>query len=304
METTRQIESVLASEGTQEIGAIVFWTLNDVGVNRLDLYQKLDEIGLAGAVPRTPKPMALLTAAVRKVEHAAVKRQVEASPMSQGRWGLVRKSEGSDGTLSFRHSTTISADDEGVHAKTVGDTDETIDCIVEDIRREWGWQKQNADSRVLSLVLVHSLTGTEASNCLGAVSLRDRAGGVYYVPAPSLPKLRALRKALGVIAPRCTLEILVIHGTRENLESSARAARQSLEGQLAEIRRETEELIARASEDHSEICDYSIRTRVEKFGRLRDRVELFRCVLGDVATEMAAHVKEVGEQLAKEMRAT
>lgn len=309
-ETIRDLGDFLASGGQHTIGALVFWSLSGVEVERDVFRQELEALGMAAAMPRDPRHSTSLRTALGRL--LVGKANLLVRQVDKG-WGLVVEQAvapepGSKGPSKLKH----------VHCATV--VADPMDLAVER-RREAGKQlapdlawtftptlplmartyelareteehylhaRRYLDTSDLSVILVNAMHGTTRDTLLGAVSLRQTTGGLYFVHSSKLEQLAQLRELVQRHAPKSDLTILTITGSADNLAAAGGAARQSFQIQLAELRKEVAEF--RSTTPLAERTERSVTTRAAHFRQLAAKVELFRDVLGGITDELTREI--------------
>jgi len=311
-ETIRDLGDFLGAGGHQAVGAIVFWSLSSVQIERAELRAAFEQIGMGAAVPKDPRHSTSLTTAVHQM--LVGKPGVLARKVDKG-WGIVIESHQAvePGTgqararLRYQHSATVVADpfDLGMAARREKfpeqralELDWTFtpasDCVrrtfelAREVEQRFLDARRYLDTSDLSTILVNAMHGTTRDSLLGAVSLRQTAGGLYFVHASKIEKLRALQGVLARLAPQSEITLLTITGSADNLAAAAKAARQSFQLQLAELRSEVAEF--RRTTPIGNRSERSITTRADHYRQLAARVELFRDVLGSITDQLEAEI--------------
>ena len=304
-ETVSHLGDFLASGGHRTIGALVFWSLAGVKVRRDELRAALKEAGVGMAMGKDPGHDACLSRAVHAVEPG--KPHLVVRKLAKG-WALVIQSQGQDGKLKLVHAATVKADPLEFAVKRrqaqnpsqkAHDLEWTFQAppaelqavvpIAREVEERYLETREWLDTAGLSEILVNAMHGTSKDQLLGAVSLRQSSGGLYFVHGSKLPLLLALRGVVERFAPRCDINVMTITGSEDNLAAAGKAARQGFQHQLQELRKEVAEF--RAGTELGKRREASVATRAEAYARLAARVELFRDVLGDVASELGAEIE-------------
>lgn len=306
-ETITNLGDFLASGGHQTIGALVFWSLSGVRVERAELRAAFAEIGMGAAVPKDPRHSASLTTAIHQA--AVGKPNVLMRKMAKG-WAVVLESPdpNAPGKLKHTHAATVVADpmEMLVERRRAADPQrlapeldwkfqapaealKAVLPIAREVEERFVAVRQYLDTSDLSCILVNAMHGTSKDQLLSAVSLRQSSGGLYFVHSSKLPKMLALRQAVERLAPKCELNVLTITGNADNLAAAGKAARSSFLMQLAELRKEVSEF--RASVPVGERTERSVSTRAAAYQALAGKVELFRDVLGDVADQLGNEIE-------------
>ena len=179
--TAKQISEVLGAQGLHTIGALVFWTLSGVRIARDTLAEALEAIGLGAAMVRKPTPHAALATAIKRVgmgRKGILFRQVKRE------WALVFE-RGGGKRLLLAHDATFRVNAEGaieVECMHDGEIPElhNLRLAIEAQYQEVLGYVSSAD---LSAVLCTAMQGVGSETMLGGLSLRQSAGGLYYVRA-------------------------------------------------------------------------------------------------------------------------
>lgn len=325
-ETIQHLGDFLSGGGERTIGALVFWSLSGVSVERSVLRAEFEAIGMKAAVPRDPRHATSLTTAVKAL--CVGKPNVLARRLAGG-WGIVVESTeaeaapaatgaGKQQRLRHHHLLSVLADPmeltmqarQREHPETrapelawrftprLGTTDRSMARALElarEIEQKYLDARRLLDTSDLSTILVNAMHGTTKDSLLAAVSLRQTTGGLYFVHGSKLGELGRLREVVEKLAPNSSITVLTITGNDANLEAASKAARTSFRTQLAELREEMAEF--RASTPVAERDDQNIRTRAARFTQLAGRVQLFRDVLGDIAGELGAEIDQARGEL-------
>lgn len=306
-ETVTHLGDFLASGGHKTIGALVFWSLAGVKCRREELRAALQEAGVGAAMGKDPGHAASLSRAVHATK--AGKPQLVERKLAKG-WALVIQSTevGTDGKLKLVHAATVKADPmEFAVARRRAQSPQqkahdlewkfqapaaelrAVLPIAREIEERYLEAREWLDTSDLSEILVNAMHGTSKDQLLGAVSLRQSSGGLYFVHGSKLPRLLALRGVVERFAPKCDINVMTITGSEENLAAAGKAARQGFQHQLQELRKEVAEF--RAGTELGKRRESSVTTRAEAYSRLAARVEMFRDVLGGVADELGAEIE-------------
>lgn len=297
MKTTEQIGAVLSATGTHTLGALVFWSLSAVRIERAALRAALAELGMAEAMPKDPSPKAALSKAVPAIigsRKGLIARRIP------GGFGLLVERIEDGRRLDVTHVANVTTQDQEVLVEYLLEAGQIPE---DEIRAEYEKVRTKVQTMDLSEVLTAALMGSPSKGLLGAISIRERTGGLYFVPGEQVARMQRLKATLETLAPLCTISVMTITGDRENLEQTASVARVTFSTQLATLRDELTEFQANLQVKGKTPNGYSISTRAEKYRELRDRVELFRAVLGDVATELQEQVDGAKQEMLKALGA-
>lgn len=312
-ETIRDLGDFFASGGHQAIGALVFWSLSGVQIERAALRAEFEAIGMGAAVPRDPRHSTSLTTAIHQM--CVGKPNVLARKVGKG-WGIViedtQQVEERPGEVASRlkhvHAATVYADPMELSMRRRAENapqQKALELewrftpaahqvrrvfeLAQEVEQKFLDARAYLDTSDLSTILVNAMHGTTKDALLGAVSLRQTAGGLYFVHASRLGVLHQLRDALQRLAPQSDISVLTITGSADNLGAASKAARQSFQLQLADLKREVQEF--RATTPLGNRSERNITTRADHYRQLAGRVELFRDVLGGIADELGNEIE-------------
>jgi hypothetical protein len=302
----REDLTVVMNAGERTIGAIVCWSLDGYSAGREAFSGAIRSAWPAteAVIARIPSPKAALRAAVER--YNGTRRGILFRPCKAGGFACVVERE-ENGQMLYVHEATVLADDTGPTWQWVssptGPASPEMQALPARIRELWAAKRDRVDSDELSATLVACMLGTYREPLLGAFCLRDRTGGVYFVPAATLDHLRAIRVAVDSASNGCKLQILTVSGTAENLAESAQQARITFGRHLAELKEEVAEFVAASKAAGKSADNRNIVVRAEKFNTLRARAALFRDVLGDVSQTLDVEISEAREAMARELEA-
>lgn len=302
-----QLGDVMRGAGERTIGALCFWSLSGVDVERPGFRAAFEAIGMGGAVPRDPRHETSLTTAVKAVQIG--KSDVVVRRVARG-WGIVLERTDVDaGThrLRLSHALTVSVNAAPEYIRDVlaasperqapelvwkfSGTPEQIERakgLAAEITQAYLKTRARMATSDLSVVLVNAMQGTTRDALLAAVSLRQTSGGLYFLHASKVQMARDLADTVHRLAPASTFSLLTITGNADNLAAAALAAKSGFVAQLNELKEEVAAF--RSSTDLSRRTERNIQTRAAHYAALAARVRLFRDVLGDIADELGFQI--------------
>lgn len=303
--TILQLETFLSAGGEKTIGAFCFWSLGGVHVERRVLREAFDQIGMSAAVPRDPRFQTLLSTAMAKLpvgkRNVVARRHaggwailVEERDLLEQKLKLVQVAHVGVGE-AYRVAEARAKDPARLAPELVWKfmgTPSHVQAgmqLAREVEFEFQEARLYADTADMSTILTNCMHGTTKDTILGAVSLRQTTGGLYFVHATRVAAARQLAELVQRLAPQSVVTVLSLTADQANLEAASTAARTSFTAQLAALREEVETF--RSETPLSERTDRNIATRAAHFATLRARVELFRDVLGGVAGELASDIE-------------
>ena len=291
--TEKQLNELFGA-GDHVIGAIVMWSLSGVRVTRDEFRSELEGIGLGSAMPRDPRPNKALATAVGSVK---APQSLFPRRLSRDAWAVIRENE-IDGVMQHEHVLTIALDDGTAKIAAISVLhDDVAQTYATKIVARYCEVRRFVDTADVSTVMCSALRGTDVRAGMGAVSLRDRSGGVYFVPGPQVGVVKALKR---VVERHSTSHVttLVLHGNADNLAEAAKVAGETFTAQLNDLRCGLEAFAAELQDAGKEATDRQIDTRVNHLQVLSDRVGLWSDVLGDVTAELQGKIEEAKRQVA------
>jgi hypothetical protein len=295
--TAKKLGEVLQAQGLHTIGALVFWTLSGVRIEREELKGALEDLDLGAAMVRTPKPATALAEAVKRV--GIGKKGILFRPMKK-EWALVvERGEGKALRLAHVATFRIGAD-ERVEVEELARYDGTAE-LAKTIEAQFTEVIGYCHSTDLSAVLCSVMQGVGTDTMLGGLSLRQTAGGLYYVSAAKLDLLKRFAAMVNDKAPQSSIEVMTLTGDAENLDTAARNVRGNITSQLKQTREEIRDFVKGLKEEGRSARGDSIVVRAEQFKALRGRVELFADVLGDSMAELQAQIESARAELMAEL---
>ena len=123
-------------------------------------------------------------------------------------------------------------------------------------------------------------------------------GGLWYVPAQYAEKVRAWHGFIGDLG--MTTVIIPTFDTKETIESLRAATRETLEGQLGDLREKLEHY---STVGWDSVRDSTLERRMADFDDLRNRAELYESILGttieDIRTSLANCAARVQQDIEK-----
>lgn len=319
--TAEKLEAVLAGTGTRTIGALVFWSLSGVDCSRVAFREAFEAIGMGAAVPRDPRESTLLTTAVRL--SGTGKANVLWRRAGKG-WALVLEEAIADPDrpettrLAHTHVATVTIDTHREYVKRAlaqnpnrlapelqwrfqGKPAQVAraQVIAAELEQHYHQTKHFMDTADLSVTLVNLMHGTSRDTLLGAVSLRQSTGGLYFVHSSKVEQARQVRDLVHQLASKSSVVVMAITGEAENLEAAAQAAKLGFASQLNELRAEVTKFLAETPR-HA-VSDRNVSVRVDRYKQLSTRVEIFRDILGSVAGELGNQIEAARKDLEREV---
>lgn len=308
----KNLAKFLEQGGAKVMGAVVMWALSGVKTPRAELRQAMEDIGLGKAVGKDPRPTRLLGKAVDACRSNA--KGLLFRRLGRERWAIVE--EVADGEqLGHKHSITLMVTrpdpdkDEWVPEAQMApeancdvnyatpDAHGLADRVIaayEDVRL-------NASTEDLSKMLTAAMVGTAVTPMLGAVSLRENTGGVYFVPGASVAQVLQLKALVERLGGGSHLTALTLYGDQANLDEAAHAARASFTVKLNELKGELSTFVAEMTEGGKAFTSDHVGTRIKRLDALRERVDMWGGALGDVRAELEGSILEAQESVAEAM---
>lgn len=274
------------------IGAIVCWSLNGYLAPRNAFRDALASAwpDAEVALSKLPGPRVALRSAVAKIgtRYGAILRPF-GSGVSSG-FAVILEAKGSDGALQHDHVANIRANDGGPRIEHLGKANKTAVEIFAAVRDAWFERRDNVDSEELSMVLSGLMVGAPSSPLLGAFNLRERTGGVYYVPTVMLDKLFVVKSVIALQSSGCRISVLALANTESNRVEMALEAHSYLERELGEVRAESMAFVAELRASCRRATRHNLRTRERRFDGLIWRANAYRDILGAAAVKLYSEI--------------
>lgn len=283
------------------LGCTTFWSLRGFRVPRADFKAELGNIGLAAAYGRDMSPKAVLTRAVdswlRGRKDLSVKRLKAGVALEHV--AIV------DGRVRRSHCWTVAALPNGaLDFDQKDDSANVSQAFVAEMkaRMEQCFQEviDYATTTDLSAALTTAMQGTRKAPMLSACNLRDEAGGVYFVPAASLPIFNTFRDYIHANSDS-NVRRFWISDVEDNAAEVSEGVKQTVEGELAELRSSVLAFAKECGEKGKDVGLKTINARAKRYDDLRVKVDLWADMLGDVATEMRAKIGEAAASLKSDL---
>lgn len=304
--TKEKLGAVLSSGGAHTLGAMVFWSLSAVHIRRDEFRARLADLGLDEAMPKDPSPKGALSKTVPTV--LTGKRGVLARRVRNG-FGLVLERLANDGRrLDMNHVATVTVAD-GELQVTYEEPDsesaltEAQPGLIQALKTEYSQVRDYVQTPDLSEILSTALNGSPHRGLFAALSLRERTGGLYFIHGSHVERAQRFKALVEQLAPHCSITVLTITGDSENLDQTAAVAKTTFAAQLAALKAELVEFTEHLRGSDKSASEYSIATRAERYKELRARVDLFRDVLGDVATDLTGQIEDAKNDMVKQLEA-
>jgi hypothetical protein len=311
-DTEKKLADFFKGGGSEVMGAVVMWSLSGVHAPRAQLREDLEAIGLGAAVPKDPRPERLLGKAVEASRSGA--RGLVFRRKSKREWAVVEEAE-VEGVLEMTHTITLGVEKNPadyfatmrpVRGSDGNHTDhpepsKAAKALADRVVAQYEDAREFATTDDLSIILTQCMGGTTKTPLLGAVSLRQETGGVYFVPGCSVEAVQQLKAVVERVAPASHVTVLTLYGAQENLEEAAHAARQSFQAKLNELRGELTDFVAEMKAGEKEMTDRHVATRVSRLDTLQERVDMWKGALGDVQDELVEAIGAAKTEVAKAM---
>lgn len=294
--TVENLESVFAGQGRKIVGAFAYWSLEGVCVRRDVWRDAMDAIGLGRAVGREPRPEALFSYAVGLAKTGV--KGVLLRRLSRYSWAVVEEVRGEGDVLTHAHVITLYVDPAqpagGVQASSVegaGDAGRAALEVGVKIGQLYEHIRDHVLTADLSTMLTTAMHGSTVRPMLGAISLRERTGGLYLLPSGSVAQAKQLAAAVNALPGGSRVEVLTLYADAENLATAAASAKASFTGQLNELRAELAAFRELAVAAGTGATDRNVDVRLGRLNSLDERVSMWADVLGDVRAELVAGIE-------------
>lgn len=301
-----QVAAILRS-GARPVAAFVFWTLAAINIGRAKLRERFESIGLGKAVGRDPRPEALLATAVkacsRGLPKAARGSGITFRRLGRYAFAILEERLGGGEVLLVEHTLTITLEQSGsvweaVTKTASGHASSPALELSERVLDAYLHARDFVDSTELSSMITTALHGTLTSPMLAAVSLRERSGGLYLVPAQSVELARMLATVVREESSS-SFHVLSLYADEENLRAACGVARESLAGRLNELRDEVSEFVAEQKAQDKDTGERNLKARLRRYDALRARVDVYADLLGEAKTDLVSGIENAKSELAR-----
>lgn len=296
-----QNHQAAASKG-KILGCITYWSLRGFRVPRETFKSELASMGLSAAYGRDMSPKAVLTRSVdvwmRGQREYSVKRLKAGvallhSSISNGRvvtthvWTATP--DPTSGSLIWEHKDA----DGNVSGTKSDEMRKRLESCFQEVI-------DYASTSDLSSALTTAMQGTRKAPMLSACNLRGEAGGVYFVPAASLETFERLRDYITANS-NSDVARFWISDIADNATEVQQNVRQTVEGELAELRASVLEFASECEQSGKDVGLKTINARAKRYDDLRVKVDLWADMLGDVAKEMRGKIAEASANLKRDL---
>jgi len=281
------------------LGALAFWSLRDVSVERADLRAALEAIGLGFASSKDPKPQACLRMAVEIVRRSTtsdvVFDRVSDSPSEIVYAMSSRSADQVAEVATYQHRTRVRLDKASGALSLEDTTDETLLAVAAKYRHLITY----LTTAEFGMVLVNALRGRGHSTGLSAINVRGDAGGVYFVSSSYVETLGKLADIVDGIVGRGAFTVWPILANDRAAEQTSVAVRTDLTSRVQDVRLDVRTLLASVKSDAgSDLATRQVAARVAAFDGLRSRIEAYSEILGELKSGMLAEVEDLRAALA------
>lgn len=309
MSIGNDLSALLRGSGDRLVGAVAYWHTEGFSVPRAEVRAAFEAMGLGDAVGRDPRAGKLLDKASRRVPRSmgvtfkrlsdtslalVVSREesaVSATTLEASGDTVVSKAQ----RLKLDHALTVRLGVSGglefvmpMARETLGQTEmDTLKAAASVLVSKYNEAVACMDGAEVSEILIELLVGSKRDVGLGAVSLRDGVGGIYFVPGASVPKLRQVAQWIESQS-QSHVSMLEVYGSDGNLAEAARAARASFGATLADIQAELSEFVAECRGKGVKPSERNLGVRLEHLTKLNRRVAMWDEMLGASRTELEA----------------
>jgi len=286
------VELASAAKEAGIIGSVTFWSLRGVSVRRADLRAELAAIGLGFAMPKDPKPQAVLRTAVESVRRASnesiVFDRVSDTPTEVVYASSARRTDETTERAEYVHRTRVRVSKATGAIQLEDSTDDVSRAVEAEYLRLRDWMPTAEFGSILTSIM----RGRGKDNGLCGVNLRGEAGGVYFVPALSADRLEAVADLVDRVAGVGSLTVWPVPAGSRTVSQVQAGAREYFLGRVAETKADVADLLAaiRAEREAGAIAEdaHRVVTRFRTFEALEARASVFGDILGDLRSELAA----------------
>ncbi len=290
--TLSDVRDAMAA-GDRQLGALVYWRgLSNVRVARDVFRTGFTVAGFGAAVGRDPKAEACLNQAAgiasrgqgRGVARARVELKAKGT---HAVYAVLMRRDVPDATggtrVRYLEEARIAVDrgqpspTPTVTVATDAPADDARDQVIADVVTHYTDLLGNVLTQEMSQAL------QAAMDVAGALPLRP---GVYFIPAASMERIRALQSFLTVHTD-VVLTTWDIAATDVNASEAKRDAREAFLERVKTIGDEAREWVAGLAADEDPSAK-SVNARVKRFKELEGQIQLYADILGDYQDELRA----------------
>lgn len=285
------------------LGIMTWWSLRDVDVPRADLRRVFESLGLDKAVPRDPRPSAVLARACR-----------EALVGRSGDWQFDRVRDDADAVTAALSVRTVDAKTESVaykQAATIRVEKATGNIVTDylpaeqaqsaaaasilmDVKARFAHVTTNATTEDLRACLTNAMRGRRRDLLLGAVEIN----GVFFVRENTRNKVQVLQSW---VAARNFGEITVLTVADDTTSRAQVAAgtTATIESRVRELIEEATTIAERVRTADEEDVDRILGPYLDRFALAEDAADLYVDVLGNAAEKLRAAITAARAEFAK-----
>lgn len=295
-ETSRKVdETMTTTEKLRALGLgfLVWWSLRDVRVKRADLRATFAQFGLDKAVPRDPRPSAVLARACRDAlvgkgsewQFDRVRDDADAcvAALSQ------RTTDATAETVGYAQVGLIRVDKKTGAVAVVGGPD-----VLADAAARFYAIRDNATTEDLRSALTNAMRGRRRDLLLGAVDVN----GVFFVRADQQAKLDGLR-AWVESSGFGTMSVLSVADDDTSRHQLATGATRTIESRVKEVLAETAQIAERLRTAKEDEVDEILAPYLERFELAESAADLYADVLGNMAAELRGSIKSARAEFSR-----
>ena len=246
--------------GTNEvIGALAFWDCRELVIKRSEFRSALEEIDLGFAMPKDPKPAAMLRAAMDSLP-IELREAFDVATVGDS---LVCYSKHGRITMNRSTGELSSTSNHPTHAAALDHYVRTADRLT---------------VSEAGTILTHAIRGRAHDIGLAGVNVRGESGGVYFVPRANLERLRLLASAtcVGFGPPR--LSVWGVYEGQQERRLAFAIVNQDLRNRLAHVMKSISQIL---EVEATERGSRGIQARWAIIRDLGSRIAVYRDVFGD-----------------------
>ncbi len=297
--------SLAANAGGDIIGAVTFWSLGGTRVKREAMRVALENVGLGFAMPKNPKPQAVLRMAVDVVrrssnEHVVFDRVSDTSTMTTYAMSVRATDEAAE-LATYAHKTRVRVSK--VDGKIA--IEDPLDPILLRVEQAYLEITNMITTSELGLVLINALRGRRHMPGLSAVNLRGDTGGVYFVPAANVDRLDTLAKLVDEIAVEGAITVWPIPRGDRTIAQATSAIRSDFVDRIKAAKEDVATLLEEIAADRTTDPEgRRVMARAKSFAGIRARISVYSELLGDMRGTLDDQLGELKAAIEERIGAT
>jgi hypothetical protein len=272
------------ADGFPLLGYAVYWSISDINVKYDSFVEMLESLGIPSEIATAVQTKSAVIKAIKSdtkgrknsFHRSVVDNEAKAS------FAIVTSStvDEANDDIAFHNETKVVLNKGSKTLEVTGPNSDEIKASFEAFKETY--TSDRFRNVVLKLV----------KNYCQGMSIRER-GGVYFIPSSHndmFTKLESLFKMF----PTCQLDVIPVIDTTQAKKSMWK----TFVGEITtDIQRAKEDIKALDTDS----SDRSLQVRLDRYEKLKDKVENYEMLLNGTATELKAELMSLGSEIRKKM---